>query len=140
MDNQLVNIISIIGSFLTLIGVIIAITQIRKTLSAAKAAQSAANQTQQAISRRVLLTDISTCIRSLEEIKVLIRGNRHEAALIRVTDLNSQLIQIQHIQHELTGQRTINFKELLTQLSILRELLERKIFERATEVNPVQVN
>jgi hypothetical protein len=140
MSNLVINIISIIGSVLSLIGVIIAIAQIRKTLRAAQSAQAAATQTQFAISRNVLLTDISTCTRSLEELKVLIRGKRHEAALIRATDLSAQLIQLQHIQHSTNDIQNINFREILTQLSILRELLERKVFQQNTEVNPVQVN
>ncbi|HLL75459.1 MAG TPA: hypothetical protein VK421_09335 [Pyrinomonadaceae bacterium] len=140
MSNQLINTISIIGSVLSLIGVIIAIAQIRKTLRAAKAAQAAATQTQIAISRNVLLTDISTCARSLEELKVLIRGNRFEAALMRVTDLTSQLVQLQHLQRPISTIQSIDFKEVLTQLSILRELLERKIYQHQTEINPVLMN
>lgn len=140
MDDRIVDIIGIAGSALSLIGVVVALVQIRRTLRAAQAAEAAAREVQQKISRNVLLADVSTCVRSLEEIKVLVRGERHEAALMRVTDLSSLLIQLQQLRVQHAQQRELNFPEMLTQLSILREVLELKIYKQETEVDPVQVN
>lgn len=97
MSSELVNWISIIGSFLSLFGVIIALVQISKTRRAAEAAKDAAIQTQKAISRNLLLSDVSICIRNAEEIKSFVRNGKYESALIRVTDLISQLIQIREV-------------------------------------------
>jgi hypothetical protein len=133
------NAIAAAGSVLSLIGVAIAIWQIRKTLRVAEAAQRAAEETQRAITRSVLLTDLSTCTTALEELKALIRGKRVEAALLRVTDLNTQLTQLQSL-HGASPSEPLDFAQILTQLSILRELLERKLNEEKVVVNPVQVN
>ena len=134
------EVISIAGSILSLIGVLIALVQIRKTLRAARAAEIAAKETQQAIARNILLADVSTCTRTLEEIKVLVRGERHEAALMRVTDLSTLLIQLQHLNIQPASETKTNFARMITQLTILRELLEQKVYRQDTEINPVQVN
>ncbi len=137
---NLVNIIGVVGSLLSLVGVIIAIAQIRKTLRAAQAAEAAARETMFSISRNLLIADVSTCARLLEEVKVLIRVERHEAALIRVTDLRSQLIQLRQLRIQTTEEPKAEFTKMLTQLSIIRDLLEQKMFQAETEINPVAIN
>lgn len=92
MSSDLVNWISIIGSFLSLLGVIIALWQISKTRRAAEAAEKSSLQTQKVISRNLLLSDVSTCTRNIEEIKQFVRIEKYEASLIRTNDLISQLI------------------------------------------------
>jgi len=79
-------------------------------------------------------------MRSLEEIKVLVRVERHEAALMRVTDLSMLLIQLQHLNIQPASDSKTNFARMITQLAILRELLEQKVYKQDAEVNPVQVN
>ena len=71
--QQWLNIISILGSVLSFVGVLVAIWQIKKTRKAAEAASAASLQAQQSIARNVLLVDVTSCISQLEEIKLLIR-------------------------------------------------------------------
>ena len=85
MNSEIINIIGVVGSFLSLIGVIIAIWQINKTKRIAQAAKDASDRTQKIISRNLLLSDVSTCTKNLEEIKTYVRIERYEASLIRVT-------------------------------------------------------
>jgi hypothetical protein len=140
MNSDLVNWISIFGSLLSLIGVIIALIQIYKTRRAAEAAKDASIQTQKAISRNLLLSDVSICTRNIEEIKQFVRIERYEAALIRVTDLISQLIQIREMLDRAKQVYQIEFEERLSQLSIIRKDFEKKLAKSSVKINAVQIN
>ena len=87
MSSELVNWISIIGSFLSLTGVIIALVQISKTRRAAEAAKDASIETQKAISRNLLLSDVSNCVKHIEEIRLYMRGENYELAQVRVNEM-----------------------------------------------------
>lgn len=132
--------VSIAGSTLSLVGVVIAVAQINRTLRAARAAVDAAAATQRLIGRNVLLSDIASCAAAVEEIKTLVRGNRHEAALLRVSDICNQLTRISGISEESKQSKALDLQEIRTQLSILRDHLELKLHQPKTVVSPVQVN
>ena len=129
MSSELVNWISIIGSFLSLIGVIIALVQISKTRRAAEAAKDASLQTQNAISRNLLLSDVSTCVKHIEELKSFVRSEKYELALLRVNDLISQLSQI----------RERNFEDAILKLSNIRKDFERKIAKSSAKIKTAEV-
>lgn len=132
--------IGIIGTALSLIGIIVAIFQINKTRKAAEAAQGAAQSAINAIHLNVTLADISTCINEVEEIKVMIRSERYEAALLRVTDLSGKIIQLKTMPKSKFVAHINNSKEMLTQLSVLRDLLERKLQDKNVKVHTPKVN
>ena len=134
------NIATLVGTILSLTGVLITLAQIRKTLNAARAAEHAAANTYQAITRNVFLSDVSACVTSIEELKVLLRSSRFEAALLRVTDLNADLIHIQHLPSVPTDTSAIQFTDILTQLSVLREVLEQKVQGDPSDLNSVKAN
>ena len=140
MNSEFVNWISVLGSLASLIGLPIAIWQIRKTRRVAEAAREASNQTQKTISNNLLIADVSTCTRNLEEIKSFVRIERYESALIRTTDLMSYLIQIQQRTRESKQKLPIEFEEMLSQLSIIREEFEKKVIKTSARINKVQIN
>jgi acetolactate synthase small subunit len=127
VGSEIVNLIGVIGSFLSLIGVIIAIWQILKTRRIAQAAKDASERTQKIISRNLLLSDVSTCTKNLEEIKTYVRIERYESSLIRVNDLISALVQIQQRLDAVEQNIPFEFEEMLSQLSIIRENFEKKV-------------
>jgi hypothetical protein len=128
MSGELTNWISIIGSIASLVGLPIAIWQIRKTRRVAEAAKEASDQTQKTISNNLLIADVSTCTKNLEEIKNYVRLERCESALIRITDLISYLIQIEQRADSSRQNVEIEFEEMLSQLSIIRESFDLKIW------------
>jgi hypothetical protein len=73
------------------LGLPFAIWQIYKTRRAAEAAKDASLQTQKAISHNLLLSDVSTCVKHIEELKAFVRRENYELALVRANDLISQL-------------------------------------------------
>lgn len=140
MNSEIVNWIGVVGSFLSLIGVIIAIWQIVKTQRIAQAAKDASDRTQKIISRNLLLSDVSTCTKNLEEIKTYVRIERYEASLIRVNDLISALVQI---QQRLEGTDQIvpfEFENMISQLSVVRKIFEKKVNRDSAKINNVQIN
>jgi len=140
VNDESVKWIGVIGSVASLIGLPVAIWQIYKTRRAAEAATNAALQTQRTISRNLLLSDVSTCTRNLEEIKSFVRDEKYESALIRATDLTSQLIQIQEVLKSSNQAYQIEFEETLSQLSIIRESFEKKLAKSSAKIDGVQIN
>ena len=140
MNSEIVNWISITGSILSLIGVGIAIWQISLVKKAAVAAKDAADQTQKTISQNLLLSNVYTCIKNLEEIQSFVRNEKYESAQLRTNDLVSFLYQIQ--QRTKNSQQTIEieYEEMLSQLSIIREDFERKVYKSSARINNVQIN
>lgn len=140
MNDEFAKWIGVIGSVASLIGLPIAIWQIYKTRRATEAATRAVLRTQNTISRNLILTEASTCTRNLEEIKFYSRIERYESALIRISDLISYLIQIQQRYENAETLVQIEFEEMLSQLSIIREDFEKKVIKSSARINIVQIN
>lgn len=140
MNGEFVKWIGIIGSIASLVGLPIAIWQIYKTRRAAESAKMASIQTQKTISRNLILSDVSNCTRNLEEIKQFVRNERYESSLIRTNDLVTQLIQIREILKSSDYVHKVEFKETLSQLSIIRENFEKKLVKSSAKIDGVQIN
>ena len=140
MNSEIVNWISIIGSILSLIGVGIAIWQIRLVKKAAVAAKEAADQTQKTISQNLLLSNVHTCIKNLGEVQSFVRYERYEAALIRLTDLISNLNRIPESSENTGRNAQINLEETLAQLIIIREEFEAKVNKLSAKIVGFRVN
>jgi len=124
----------------TLAGFVIMIWQISKTHSAASAARKAAIDSRQTLQTNLMLVDISSCIKQIEEIQVLLRNDRHESALLRVTDLGSQLVQLRH-HHDFSSEDSrVEFQDILSQLSIIRNGLEQKLNDSQYFIQIVRIN
>jgi hypothetical protein len=138
-DQQILNAISVAGSVLSLIGVWITLLQMRRTRRAAEAAEKASQRAQQAIARNVLLVDVTACLSQLDAIKTMIRAKRYDAGLLRVGDLAAALAQLRNVGSSEPAKQ-LPYKKALTQLGILRDLLEQRLQDEQVPVNPVQVN
>lgn len=140
MSDEFVKWIGFIGSVASLIGLPIAIWQIYKTRRAAEAAKEASLQTQKSILRNLLLSDVSICIKHIEEIKSSARNEKYELSLTRVNDLISQLIQIQEVLKGSNQNYQIDFDEALLKLAGIRKDFERKLIKDSVKINTVRVN
>lgn len=140
MNDEFVKWIGVIGSVASLIGLPVAIWQIYKTRHAAEAAKDASNKTQKIISQNLLLTDISTCAKLIDDVKSYVRSERYETALIRVTDLITQLNQSQRVFSKTTTIEELDFEVFLGQLVIIRDLFERKVNSSSVKINQARIN
>lgn len=140
VNDEFIKWIGVIGSVASLIGLPIAIWQIYKTRRAAESAREASNNTQKIISQNLLLTDISTCAKLIDDVKSFVRNERYETALIRVTDLITQLNQSQRVFSKTATIEELDFEEFLGQLVIIRDLFERKINNSSVKINQARIN
>ncbi|HKO36410.1 MAG TPA: hypothetical protein VJV21_08020 [Pyrinomonadaceae bacterium] len=137
--QTIIDLIGVAGSMLSLLGVIIAVVQVRKARKAAEAAEVASLAAQKTIANKVILIDVSASAQSVEEVKAHIRSQKFESALLRVTDLNALIIQLQHVPSTNTPPDW-QIREMLTNLSVLRDLLEQKLHDPAVVVETPKVN
>ncbi|MBP7528500.1 MAG: hypothetical protein KA801_11265 [Syntrophorhabdaceae bacterium] len=125
----------IIGLAITILGLLVAIRQIRKTKKSADAAKDAAESMQGEIKKNVALTDISTCTRLIDQIKNFLLDQKFESARLRITDLHTCLVQLRHVD-----KHGPNLKIPLTQLGIIETSLEKHILDADHEVNVLRFN
>jgi hypothetical protein len=123
---------------LTMAGIAVALWQVAKARKAAEASRDASTRAERQIGRQVLLADIAISLRTLEETRTFIRMGRFEAGLIRLTDLTGQLTQIEQI--ELSSPHNLDLSGVLTQLSILQEVLERNVQDPKVPVDFVHAS
>lgn len=139
-SNTIKDILTIVGLIISIGGFAFAIWQIIKTKKAAFAAKEASINAREALQTNIMLVDMSLYASMIDEIKSFLRNHRYESALIRVTDLISQLIQIRHMEHFSSKESPASFQEIFTQLSILRENLEQIINDPEFPLDIVSVN
>ena len=139
-DQVFINEITIGGFLLSLLGLAFVIWQIRRTRQVAEAARSVAIDTRKAMHQSVFLADITACVGLIEEVKTHIREKNFQAALIRITDLRSQLGQLRHISGNGGESTVIPFQEILSQLFLIYDDLEQKAQDPAHIVKPARIN
>lgn len=140
MDSELANLISVIGSILSLIGVGIAVWQILKTRRLAEATKDASEQTQKAISKNFLIYDVKTCLKNLDEIQTFVRIEKFESAQLRTIDLIAYLYQIEQRIEGTEQKIPFEFEEMFSQLTIIREEFEKKVIKTSARIDSVRIN
>ena len=140
ISDGLGDIIAISGLAVSIFGFIFAIGQILKTKKAAIAASNAAYDAKKVMQKEFMLSDISSSAKSIEELKSLMRRERFEDALFRISDLNSQLIQLRHLDYFQKEEFKKLFQDIIAQLAVLRDILENKISDNGQKIEIVIVN
>jgi len=123
----------------SLIGLPVAIWQIYKTRRIAEAAKEAALETQKAITRNLLLSDVSNCTKHIEEIRLYLRNENYDLAQIRVNDLISQIIQVQEMLENPNQLAQIDFDEMLLEVKKIRRDLRKKVDGKFVKINKIRV-
>jgi hypothetical protein len=134
------QVISLTGSVLSATGVYLAIEQLKKTQKAAEAARDASQAAERGIARNVLIADISVSGKMIDEIKAFLRSCKYELALVRVSDLTAIIIQLQHVGTVDAAKPDHRAREALTSLSVLRDLLEEKLYDECVVIDTAKVN
>lgn len=136
MSPTWVDWVGLAGSGLSFVSVWIAIWQIVKTRRVAEATQRASRTALAAMGRQVVLSEVTACSANLTTIIELVRTKRYEAVSLRVSDLMRQL---NHIRNMPDAAALAAFGQLLTQLYVIRELMDRRLADPRVEVRPVEV-
>lgn len=87
------NVFNIIVGIITIIGLIITIYQIRKTNSAAHAAEIASMETKKRVDASFLLPDIAELVQYARFVKSNALSGNYDAALIRLQDVKDKLFK-----------------------------------------------
>jgi hypothetical protein len=140
VNDEFVKWIGFIGSLASLIGLPIAIWQIVKTRHAAEAAKEASLKTQKDISRNLLISDIATCVKHVEEIRLYLRDESYEIAQIRINDLNSQLIQTEEGLKVLNPKHQTDFQAVILEITKIRDDFRKKLNRNSAKINKVRIN
>ena len=127
-----------VGTIMTLAALLVTIVQVYKTKDAAAAAKKSADQASNAVKRSLVLSDLSKCSVSLNEVKSHILTERYEAALHRLNDVIAQLMQIRAVVQDTPG---IDFRRVLPYLrgrQGIRANIMRQISQPSDQFNPIQ--
>jgi hypothetical protein len=103
--------------------------QIFKTKKISNAAYSAALDAKMAITNTIIISSLSSKVKSIQEIQGDILNGKNDVAYLHTKDLMHSLIEIRQliISKEYDDQKTIT--ETIVQLSILKRLLESAIYK-----------
>jgi hypothetical protein len=113
-----------LDTILALLGFGFAIYEIRKTKSAVIASKEASEKTVQLLSDRSTISDIATIINGLRETQTALRGNRHEAALLRLQDLREKLYELRNREGFTSEERLTQIQTMVFALKKLQDGLE----------------
>lgn len=131
IKNNILNIISIL---ITTIGFLITICQITKTKKIAVISKEISEETKNIVHKNSILVDISKNIELIKSIKNYLLTNKFDLVLFQLHDLHSNLIQIKNI-HQLQKISNYNkLKEILPQLSILKNAIEEYLVDSKKQI------
>jgi len=114
--------LTVIGFIVTITGFIVTIWQIYKTRKISNAAYSAIKST-------MVISDLSTLVKLIQEIKNSIRNKQYDASYLRTNDLIHSLIQTKQLILAIECDSEEILKKMVIQLSILRNQLETAIYK-----------
>jgi hypothetical protein len=121
-----------LDTILTLLGFVFAIYEIRRTKSAVIASKQATEKTIQLLSDRSTISDIAMIITGLRETQTALRGNRYEAALLRLQDLREKLHELRHREGFRSAERLLEIQTIVFSLKKLQDGLETSLSTSST--------
>jgi hypothetical protein len=90
----------------------------------------AASEAKSAIKGTIVISDLSTIIKLVQEIKNDIRYEKYDAAYLRTNDLIHSLIQTKQLIIEMEHDEQDSIKKMIIQLSILRNQLDAVLYKK----------
>ncbi len=85
------DVFNIVIGVLTIIGLFITICQIKKTLSAAEAAEKASDETKKRVDASFMLPDIAELVQYARFVKQSVRDGCYDVALFRLQDVKDRV-------------------------------------------------
>ena len=141
--NSIGDYSSIIGLLITLIGFGFTITQLLKTKRASEAATSAVNAVRHDLKKIDTITDLSSVVAEMEEIKRLHRERNNELLPEKYAKLRKYLIAIKSSNPTLIEEDLIILQGAITQLSASEKTIDKALFtkeEKEINLNTPRLN
>lgn len=124
-DQNMINGITVLGTYLSLLGIVISYFQIKSVKDINEKTKTAIEESLQRLNQLVVVADLSKAIKIIDEIQQYIVHEYYQIALIRMKDLKSILIQAKHneeanklIEYE---SFCINLNELIVDIKNMHE-------------------
>ena len=95
-DQNMINGITVLGTYLSLLGIVISYFQIKSVKDINEKTKTAIEISLQRLNQLVVVADLSKAIKIIEEIQQFIQQKNYAIVLIRMKDLKSILIQAKH--------------------------------------------
>lgn len=115
-DQTVINFITVLGTYLSIFGLIVAYIQISSVKKIAKLTEEKVQETRDKIILILSVSDISKAIKVAEEAQFLLNNSKYDAALLRLKDLKSVIIQASMIPSLNTSNLTPDYHELKSNL------------------------
>ena len=117
-DTDIINYVTIYGTYITICAFIITIMQIWRVRSISEETQISINKTTDRIKHILSVADFSKSIKTIEEIQDYIRNNRIELAILRLSEIKKTLICIKQNQEYKDFANSARCQELISQTGI----------------------
>jgi hypothetical protein len=139
-NSSLMNIISIAGFGITLFGFIITIWQVIGAKKMSRSAYLAARSAQAEIKNSIILADMKTAIKLLQEIRNYMRDGKFENARLRLEDLITSMIQLKQLLLNTELQKKDDVNEISIQLRNICNTIEANTGKPDGKLNIAKIN
>ncbi|GHV74124.1 hypothetical protein AGMMS49940_14260 [Spirochaetia bacterium] len=99
----------------------------------------AASEAKSAIKNTIVISDLSTIVKMVQEIENDIRNEKYDVSYLRINDLIHSLIQIKQLIISMGYEEHELIKKMIVQLSILRRQLETVMYKN-DDLDVLKVN
>jgi len=129
------DVLAVASLVVTALGLALVMFQVRGARTSAKAAESAAAATRDAVSRNLELADLNSAVRLTGEVGILIDSNQLSGAGLRLSDLRQIVVQIRGVairDPEVDRQ----FQAAVADVSIIEDAIKRSRVPGARPLQP----
>lgn len=138
-EKTLLNIISVIGTFASVFGVLIAYLQILSLKSTSESIGKAVSSSTHRLNTLLSVSDLAKSNKLIEEIQLLLQSDKYTASLIRFKDLKEVLIQANYNKDLREFTTTADYKSIIVDTSIDINTLNDYILEVKTKINIAKI-
>jgi len=134
-ERTLINYFSIMGTYSSVYGIIVAYVQILSVKETTENTEQRVEDANKRVMKMLSISDISKAIKTVHEIQNYLISNKDESSIIRLKDLKSILIQLKYNSEigELTDSN--DFTDSLATISIHMENLNYNLIGTKTGLN-----
>ena len=115
-EHTIFNFVTILGTYVSIFGLFVAYLQISSVKKIAKETEIKVRETTERITLVLSISDISKAVKVAEEAQSLLNSNNYHAALLRLKDLKTVLIQTSMINSLKIFSSTPDYIDVKTRL------------------------
>lgn len=137
--RDVIALVAAVGVGIAILGVGIAIEQIRRTRSSAEAARNAAIAAKKSLSGNLFLTDITSAIRLVSEIRNLHLAGQYDVTVMLLSTLTAIIVQVSATRPG-RAEDVLAYKKAVEQLGSLEVALVQQQKGSGKQVDPTRVH